>query len=41
MTVVLRRHENPEVGDEGEEDSRLAEVVGGRDEVVEAAGGED
>lgn len=41
MAVVLRRHENPEVGVEGEDDSHLAEAVGGRDEVVEAAGGED
>lgn len=41
MATVLRRHEIPEVGGEGEEDSRLVEVVGGSDEVVEAAGGED
>lgn len=41
MVVDLRYHGNPEVGDEGEADSRPAEAAGGRNEEEEAAGDED
>lgn len=41
VVVVSHRHDIPVVVDEEEEDSHQAEGVAGRDEVGEAAGGED